>query len=220
MAVPYLPSRDADLLTWSQAFSAQVTATPTAFGLVAGQATTLAGFVTAYASALALATNDSTRTRATVALKDTAKANLLFNIRTLVAVVQGYPAITPTQLSALGLTVRSDTRTPIDAPATSPLVSINGIVNYNARIVIADENTPSARRRPFGVVGMQLWTKAGGTAPVGIEGMTYAGLFTRTPTQFTVEGAALGQLLWMRGTWVDAKGQTGPLSPLVSATVS
>ncbi len=217
MATNYLPARDADLLGWAQAFSAQVTATPTAFGLVAGQATTLAGFVSAYQSALAVATNEATRTKSTVAAKDVAKANLLFNIRLLVAIVQAYPSITDAQVAALGLTVRSTTRSPVAPPATFPLLTVIGIQQRTARLAIADELSPDTRARPANVVGMELYYQVGGVAPVGTASMVYGGLLTRTPTSIELPEAATGLTVYMRGRWINNKGERGPSSPLVSA---
>ena len=43
----YIPSTDAGLLNWVTPFSAKITLTPTAYGLTAANATTLAGLVTA-----------------------------------------------------------------------------------------------------------------------------------------------------------------------------
>lgn len=217
-AVPYLPSRDADLQTWAVAFSGLITATPTVYGLIAGQATTLAGLVSAYTSALALATGAATRTSVTVAAKDTAKANLVFLIQSYVAIIQGYPAITPALLSGLGLTVRSTTRTPINPPTTFPLISILSIISLNARLTISDELTPDAKKRPFGAAGMELYIKVAGPAPIDLSSMTYVGVFTRTPTDFVVPNAALGETVFMRGVWINDKGERGPMGPLVSAT--
>src|SRR2546423_1097889 len=93
----YLPSREEDLLTWAQNFSSLITATPTAYGLVAADATALAALVSAYASALTAATNPSTKTKATVATKDTARVTMVADIRNLVRRIQGTPTVTPTQ---------------------------------------------------------------------------------------------------------------------------
>lgn len=213
----YIPARDGDFATFAAAFSSQITATPTAFGLTAPQAVTLATLNTTFATALGVATNPSTRTAAAVAAKDVARANLQFLIQSYASIIQAFPTITEAQLSALGLTVRSTTRTPITAPTTFPLLTIVQIQSQQARLVIADETTPDARARPVNVVGMQLWYQVAGVAPVSTTGMTYAGLVTRTPVAVELPEAAVGKTVYMLGRWVTARGLQGPISPLVSA---
>jgi hypothetical protein len=217
MAVPYIPARDADLLSWAQAFGGLIQATPTAYGLITGQATTFNTLVDLYQDALAAATNEATRGRPTVAAKDVAKFNLLANARLLVAIVQAYPPITPSQLSALGLTVRSAGRTPIQAPVTYPLLAIRSIQQLQARLTINDELTPDARRRPANVIGAEVFFQLGGVAPVSEATMTFAGVLSKTPTALMLPSASLGQTVWMRARWITARGLRGPLSPLVSA---
>lgn len=214
MPASYIPASDGGFNTWIASFSSQITATPTAFGLVAGQATALAALVTTWNTAYAAATNPLTRTSAAVQSKDTARAAAESYARSLANIVQGYPSITDTQLNALGLTVRSTTRTPIGPPATSPVISILGIVNRSARLAIADETSPDTKARPFGVVGLQLFYQVAGVAPLDTTGMTYAGLVTRTPIALELPEAASGKLVYMLGRWVNAKGQVGPLSSL------
>lgn len=218
MAVRYLPARDAALQTWAVAFSAQITATPTAFGLVAGQATTLAGYVTVYTNALAAATNEATRTKATVAAKNVAKNNLTANIFLLVGIIQTFPTITDSQLAGLGLTVRSTTRTPVPAPETTPLVAVLGITSRFARLVIADELTPASRARPANVVGMNFWYKVGGVAPTSTESMVFGGLLTRTPISYELPVNSIGETVYFIGKWVTGRGLEGPQSPIAQAT--
>lgn len=219
MAAPaYLPARDADLLAWAQSFSAHITATPTVYGLVAGQATVLAGLVTAYQTALATATNPATRTKPSVAAKDDARNALVLLIQSYVAIVQGYPAITPTLIEQLGLTVRKTSRTPIPAPLTVPVIAVLSCFSLLARFALADESTPLLKRKPFGYQGAEVYYKIGGTAPIPgvLTGMTFQLLQTRTPFQFSLPGTASGETVYVVARWVNAKGQPGPLSSVVT----
>jgi hypothetical protein len=214
-AVPYLPSRDADLLTWADAFSGLITAGPTTYGLTAPQASTLAASVAAYETALATATNASTRTTPAVAAKDAARADMVLLIQSYVAIIQATPTVTEEQLADLGLTIRSDVRPPISAPTTQCVISSLGIVNLDGRFSLADETTPSARRRPVGVIGAEFWYKVGGPAPIIAEGMSFGGLKTRTPFSFALPSTASGQIVYFRCRWMTARGLPGPWGPLV-----
>lgn len=220
MPTDFLPARDADLSLWTDNFNTLITATPTAFGLIAGQATTYATANTAWQAALTAATNPATRTKPTVAAKNTAKANIVVLSRQYAQIVQGYPAITDMQLETLGLTVRSTGRTPVPPPTTFPLVSFVSSMAQTLTLAIADELTPNARKRPFGTIGCEIYVKVGATPPVALADCQFLGLATRYPARFEVGGTAVGQRAYVWGRWVNRKSQPGPLSALSSAVVS
>ena len=101
----FLPGREASLITWSNNFSTLITATPTAFGLTAAQATAFAALNTAWVSAYNTAKNALTRSPANIITKDQAKKLMIAEARQLAGVIQKFPTITNTQRSELGLTV-------------------------------------------------------------------------------------------------------------------
>src|SRR5947209_3086662 len=122
----FIPANDNALLAFATPFSSQITATPTAFGLTAGQATTLAGLVTSFTTKLAAAQLPATRGPASILAKDDARALMVTEIRALARQIQGTQSVTNEQRQALGLTVRH-VRTPIPPPATSPNMDIVSI---------------------------------------------------------------------------------------------
>ncbi len=92
MYTPYPPAREADLLTWSSAFKTKITATPTAYGLTAAQATAYGTLHDAFAAAYATANDQLTRSPASVATKNLAKWALVAQIRLLGGIVQRFPS--------------------------------------------------------------------------------------------------------------------------------
>src|SRR3954464_8842092 len=98
----WFTTTDAGLLTFAEDMSAKITATPTAFGLVAGDATTLAGFVTSYSTNYNLAKDPATRSKITIEQKDQAKALLIADIRVLGRRIQANPSVTNAQKLSLG----------------------------------------------------------------------------------------------------------------------
>jgi hypothetical protein len=224
---PYLPTKDADLDQWAINFSTLITATPTAYGLVAGQATTFATAKSDFTTKLATASNPSTRTKSTVAAKNTSRAALLVLIRAYMKIVQGFPTITPTQLSDLGLTVRKTTPTPIGPPATSPRLTLQSTQGLGIDFRFSDETTPDSRARPFGTAGMELWVKIGPGAPVAIADCVYKGLYTvntngpgSLAARVTFDGADVGKTAYFFGRWINIRGEPGPSSPLASMTIA
>src|SRR4051812_14860675 len=69
----YIPSRDDDFAAFATQFSAKITLAPTSYSLVAADATALAALVLSFTNALAAVNDDATKTKVTVAVKDTAR---------------------------------------------------------------------------------------------------------------------------------------------------
>ncbi|HMP07018.1 MAG TPA: hypothetical protein PJ982_11750 [Lacipirellulaceae bacterium] len=221
MAQPdYIPAKDADLDAWALNFSTLITAAPTAYGLVSGQATTFATLRTAFTNSLLLATDPPTRTPVTVAAKDTARALLVTNARQLAAIVQGFPAITPTQLAALGLTVRQTIPTPIPAPVTQPVLSIIGNAGQVVTFNYHDSTTPLARAKPYGVIGVQVQYKLGATPPSGWGDGVMAATFGRSPYRVVMPPTAVGQIVHFNARYVTRRGLVGPINSTVTTVVA
>lgn len=219
-AVDFIPAKDADLDAWAVNFSTRITATPTAFGLTAGQATTFGALRAAFTAALLAATDPSTRTSVTVAAKDTARANVVTNARLLAALVQAFPSITPSQLSDLGLTVRNTTPTPVPAPTTQPVLSVIGNAGQTITFNYHDSTTPLARAKPYGVIGVQLQYKLGVTPPTGWGDGVFVGTFGRAPYRVTMPPASVGSVVHFVARYVTRRGLTGPISPTVTTVVA
>lgn len=227
MPSTYIPSQDEALDTWATNFDTLITATPTAYGLTAGQATTFNGLRTSYSSALATALNPSTRTKPSVAAKNTAKIAMVFSARSLAALVQAHPGITAEQLEDLGLTVRKTTPTPIGPPTTSPIITPLNSSGANVNFRFSDETTPDSRSRPFGTAGLELWVKVGTTPPASIADCEFKGLYTKNTSgpgsrvcRASFDGADVGKTAYFYAVWYNRSGQIGPSSALSQMTIA
>src|SRR5262245_6470997 len=90
----FLPTRETELLAWSLNFSTKITATPTAFGLVAAQATAYATLHSTFSNKLTIASDPGTNSKANVEAKNLAKFALIDSARDLVRQIQGVPTVT------------------------------------------------------------------------------------------------------------------------------
>src|SRR4051794_25789475 len=120
----FIPTKDADLKPFAVNMSAKITLAPTTYGLVAGDATALATLVTGFSSAYDVAVNPTTRTKGTVAAKDTARTILVADIRSLARRIQATPSVTAQQKTDLGLPIHDAVPSPTPVPATRPIVNI------------------------------------------------------------------------------------------------
>ena len=118
MARSFFTGNDAQLYTGSDAFSSQISATPTAFGLVAAQATAYAALNADFATKYLAANNEETRTKAAIVAKTTAARDLRIAAADLAKIIDGTPSVTDAQKTALGLNVRK-VPSPMPAPGTS-----------------------------------------------------------------------------------------------------
>lgn len=219
----YIPTRDEDLSTFAQNFSALITATPAVFSLLPADATALAALVTEFTEALETALNPSTRTPVAVAAKDTARVVLVADIRSLAKRIQSAPNVTPAQKTSLGLTVQDHVRTPVPPPATKPVVNVvtNGGRRQTIRLV--DETTPLKRARPVGVAGAEVYSYVQTSAeapPADLEAWRFEGLATRSEFEIGYNSADVGKTAHIRALWYNAKGQSGPESDEVIVPIA
>ena len=217
----FLPTREADLVTWSTNFSTKITAAPTTYGLVAGQATTYAGLHDDFVAAYLLANAPATRSPTNIIAKDEAKRLLKANARVLAAVVQAWPSITDELRSELGLTVPDATISSIPAPTDSPKMDIISAVVRTVTIRLHDINNPTRRGRPDGVAGASVFSAVGTTPPVEIAAWKFEGSTSRT-TDISIEFDASvpsGATVWLCAFWFNSKMESGPACAPVSTNL-
>lgn len=151
--------------------------------------------------------------------KDTAKGTLLETIRALVSVLQSSPDVSDAEREALGITVRDTILTPSAIPTSRPLLKVDTSQRLRHTVAFTDETTPTSIRKPDGVRGCELFVKIGGDPPVDLSECQYVATDTRTPYSFDYDGDAANLVAHWIGRWVNTRGETGPISETVSATV-
>ena len=220
---PYLPKKDADFNNWFANFHTLLTATPTAFGLVSGDAVIVAAQWAIWDPAYVAATNPSTRTSVTVAAKDTARTNATAIIRPYATRIAGNPAVTDGNKAAIGVTIRSTTRTPVPAPTSFPTLSLRSITPGIAMLDYTDSSGTIGKAKAAGATGVEVWASFG-TAPFpSPTASLLQGVFTKSPLRVDLAGHA-GSIVTLFGRYVTRSGpagqqQVGPWSSGLSFTV-
>jgi hypothetical protein len=216
----FLPSRDAELVTWSTNFNTRVSAAPTTYGLTAGQATAYDALHDAFVAAYNTASADATNSTANVIAKDDARANLKANARTLARIVQANPSVTNVQRSELGLTVRDAEPSPIPPPAAAPGLDVVSVSGNTVRVRLHDTLNPARRGRPDGVAGAAVFSYVGATAPSEAAGWTFEGNTVKTTVNVMFPAAtAPGAKVWFTAFWFNAKAQSGPACAAVGTNL-
>jgi hypothetical protein len=87
-------------------------------------------------------------------------------------------------------------------------------------ISFVDEQTPGSRAKPAGAMGCEVWVKVGPTPPVDASECHYLATDTATPYTAEYEGADGGKIAHYMLRWVNTRGERGPWSQTVSATIT
>lgn len=215
----YIPTKQEDLATWATNFSALLTASPTTYGLAAGDASVVASAVGAYTTALTAALDPGTRTQVTVNTKDAARANLLAIVRPFAVNISNNPGVATNDKIDIGVNPRTNSPTPVPAPSTVPLLTFIAATPGQHTLRAADQNTPDTRGKPFGVIAMQLYAFVGTTVPTGPEDATFLGVYTKQPIGVNFIPADAGKKAYYWARWQTRTGLTGPWSTVLSQTV-
>lgn len=140
-------------------------------------------------------------------------------IRSQVRKLQSSDKVTNADRAALGITVPSDSRSSAGVPSSRPIVIVAESKPLSHTLHFFDENTPNRRAKPTGVMGAEVWVKVSDTPPKGSDDLQFLGLDTRTPYVSAFEDEDAGKTAYYRLRWVNRKGDQGPWSDVVSASI-
>lgn len=220
----YIPAKDADAAAWATNLAAVTTDAPGAYGLTAANALSINTVASAFAAALTLATDPITRTAATVAAKNEARAAMEITCRPFAVSISQNNSVTDAAKMNAGVTLRKVVPTPIPAPVVAPTLAIQsaipGLVTMSAR-----QPGSAGKAKPFGCIGVEIFSVAG-TLPAVDPGQAELKLqATKTPFNFTVAPAEVGKTITVFARYYTRSGpggvaQKGPWSaPLVFAGI-
>jgi hypothetical protein len=220
MANDNIPAPDPEFHTWVVPFSDYVNTNAATLGLapadIAPLMAAVGTWVTAYpahmaasASAIAARTN-----------KDQARAAIEGVTRPLIQQLQASPKVTDAQRNSMKINVRSKTRTAASVPTTAPMATVNTSQRLQHTVDFRDSVASGSRKKPAGVASCEIWSKIGAPAPTDISQMTFVTNDTSTPYLVAYSGAQAGLMVcyWLR--WVNTRGEKGPWSEPVMATIA
>jgi hypothetical protein len=218
-AVITLPNTDSAILAFSLNFSTKISATPTAFGLTAAQATAYATLHSNFATALA-ACDPAVRSKPATSAKNDARTALKNQLRMLALAVQATPTVTDSQKISLGLSVEAG-RQPVPPPVVVPQVDIVSVTGRTVRIRIHDAAGEGKRSKPAGVKGAAICSFVGAMAPTDPSAYKWEGSATRPIAEVIFpESVAPGAVVWITAMWFNERQQNGPACTPVSATIN
>ena len=220
MTTDYIPTADADFSAWLNNFITYANANLAALGLVAADITPLQTASTTWNTAYWNNVAAQAAAKAARETKDAARTDAEGIARPLVQRLQSQGLVTDAQRQSLGVNVRSTTRTAMSEPTSRPVATVDTSQRLQHTIAFVDELSPTSRAKPSGVSGCEVWVKVGGEAPVDPSELAYLATDTKTPYTATYDGADGGKSAYYMLRWVNTRGDRGPWSQTVAATIT
>jgi len=221
---PYLPPMLANLAIWSANFSAMLTAAPTDYGLIAGDAVIVAAADGPFQAAYALSSVPATRTPVTVADTAAARATLEAVIRPYAVRISLNQTVDPALKVGIGVTVRAGSPTPVPQPTTAPDIAVLGQINGLATMSYTEPGT-IGKAKPYGVIAAEVAVALGTVVAIDPEIATRHVHRSKSPFTLDFSAPDRGKYATIWARWITrsgpgGKGQVGPWSTSASFVVA
>jgi len=215
----YLPGPDADYQAWAINFVTYANANLAALGIVAADMTPVVGAQTNFNAAFAAHISAKQAAQAAKQNKDETRSALTAAVRPLVRRLQASPLVSDAERASLGITV-AQSPTPIGAPTTAPICTIECGNRLQQTLRFVDSATPTRKAKPAGTIGVEIWNKVGTAPPSGEGDLRFVAVDTNSPYVINFDAADGGKTnyVWMR--WVSPTGERGPWSEQAQATIA
>ena len=92
-------------------------------------------------------------------------------------------------------------------------------INQRFRHDIRLQDQSGAKAKPFGVIGAEIWCKIG-TAPAGPADCTFLATTTKSTHQAEYSDADGGKSVYYISRWINSRGEKGPWSETVAASIA
>jgi hypothetical protein len=220
MATDFIPGSDADFNVWMRNFLNYANANPTALGIIADDLTPLQEAATDFETNLDASIAAQASAQGAVRKKDDSRVTLEALLRPFARRLQATATVKDSHRQSLGLNVKSTTRTAAAVPTSRPVATVDTSQRLRHVISFVDEQTPGSRAKPAGVMGCEIWVKVGPTPPLDVSECRYLATDTATPYTAEYDGADGGKIAHYLLRWVNTRGERGPWSQTVSATIT
>jgi hypothetical protein len=210
------PSKEADFNVYVQAAVPYLTSNKERLLISDDNLTSLTNNSNAWNLIFPASQNTNTRTKTIVENKDSAKVDLMGIMRKIFADIP-QSALTTEDRNTLNLPLRDTTRTPAPVPDTRPAGQVD--TSQRLRHKISFVNQDNNHAKPEGVRGCQIWYTIG--EPVtDLDELKFMALDTASPyiKDFSVEHAGKMVYYWLR--WENTRGEVGPWSEVITATIT
>ncbi len=215
----YIPGPDASFQAWQSNFVTYANANLAALGLTAADMAPITANQAVWATAFPAHVAAVNAAKAAKQTKDEARAAYVAVIRPLVRRLQASAVVSDAEKASLGITVASGGG-PIGPPTTSPICAVECGARLQHTLRFVDEQTPTRKAKPAGVMGVEIWRKVGITPPAGEGELQFVAVDTNAPAVLTYPAADGGKTAYYWLRWVSPTGERGPWGEQSQATIA
>jgi len=140
-------------------------------------------------------------------------------VRDVTRVIQADRHVSDAARKDAGIPVHKTTRTPVAKPKTFPLAQVIASDRLEHTLSFANAATPTRRARPKGCTGAEIYLLVDESMPTNPDDYRFVALATRSPHIVTFASVDGGKTANYLLRWINTRGEYGPWSQLVSATV-
>lgn len=214
-----IPRSDGDFDAFQSNAYATINGDLAAYGLVLGDMTPVTAAKGDWDADYPASITAKAAAQAAVGAKDGSRGAYEAALRVVFAKIYGSGVATEEALLAAGLPLRDTVLTPSPVPTTRPVLLLDTSERFRHGVNYADEGTPTSKGKPPGVMGIELRVFVGATPPPDPDDYDFAGVDTKTPQTWNFDPADAGQMAHWVARWLNTRGEAGPWSDTVSATV-
>ena len=212
-----IPSSDPAFHNWVGPFAGFVSTNATAWGLDPAVVTPLTNAVATWTTAYPAHGTAQRASFAASKTKKQARAALEGVARPLIQSLQTNSKVTDAQRKQMKINVRTTKRSRVAVPTTAPQPVID--TSQRLRHIVNYVDSTFGGGKPAGVSYCEIWAKIGGPAPTDESQLVYLGNATKSPQLEEFSATQAGQMVWYWLRWVNTRGEFGPWSVQVSATI-
>ncbi|QEG23772.1 hypothetical protein [Mariniblastus fucicola] len=215
----YVPAADGKFDLFANNFVSTIKADPTTFDMTTESITELESLLTEWDDAYFGSQAKRDEALAAVTEKEQNRVELEKRIRHAAKLIQANTNISNEARRKAGLPVHSETRKPVPAPSTFPIAFVEQKAALQHDLRWVDSATPTRRARPAVASGCEVYVYIGASLPTDFDAFKFIGISSKSPRRLDFDQADCGQTAFYRLRWINNKGQTGPWSEVVSATI-
>jgi hypothetical protein len=139
-------------------------------------------------------------------------------LRILVQMLESNPLVTDDDRRAMGIAIRSKTRTPVPPPDTYPEYIIDTSLIRCLIIFFRDLGSKS-KAKPRGIHGAEIRWAILDHPPLSVDELIHSGFNTRSPFKLTFSERERGKTVYFCLCWENTRGVKGPWSEIVMAII-
>lgn len=216
----YIPDSDPEFNIFQDNLVSTCETNATKWGIDAEALTVIKGYQAPWKAAFAIASNQQSRSSSDVHAKNEARSPYEKELRRFVGEYLAVNRkITNFERQNMGLTIRSNSRTPVASPTTYPIGKVDRSLNLIHTIQISNSEG-IGKAKPKGAFGCEIWIKIGTEMPKDSSDFTFHGVSTKNSYTVEFSDADKGKIAYYRLRWMNKRGEPGPWADVIFAMIT